>query len=206
MPRPRPSPDRILDAAEKVFLRQGYAGTRLRHLLSASGVSTTAFYARFPSVEAVLGALVERLLLQIHAAGVEGIGRARTLEEGFDLGVEALARELARRRKIARLVLTEFASSPASLAAFQRMLALLAEMLAARLARLEARGLIQAGDARSLGWAIVGALHMQIVRWAVFEDLGGADLAPALRATARTLLPAVLPGGRRAPDRRRVVP
>ncbi len=63
MPRTaRPSSDRILGAAEKVFARQGYGETSLRQLMAAARVSTTAFYARFDSKEAVLVALVDRLI------------------------------------------------------------------------------------------------------------------------------------------------
>ncbi|MBS1120882.1 MAG: Bacterial regulatory protein, tetR family, partial [Deltaproteobacteria bacterium] len=64
----KPSVDKILEAAEKVFAKHGYAVVSLRQLMAAARVSTTAFYARFDSKEAVMAALVTRLLGELYAA------------------------------------------------------------------------------------------------------------------------------------------
>ena len=65
---------------------------------------------------------------------------------------------------------------------------LLAGLLRAQLARLVERGTLDV-DAEGLAWAIVGALHMAVLRWAVFGDLDEAGLRRALRQAARALLP-----------------
>ena len=66
---------------------------------------------------------------------------------------------------------------------------LLAGLLAGQIAKLVARGRIDVADGDALAWALVGALTMQVMRWAVFEELRDDQLAEALRATARTMLP-----------------
>src|SRR5262245_4103001 len=103
----RPSADKILEAAERVFARHGYGESSLRQLIAEAQVSTTAFYARFDSKDAVLAALIARLLAELHAAATESLGEARTLEEGFEQGVGVLVRVLSGHRTIVRLALTE---------------------------------------------------------------------------------------------------
>ena len=67
---------------------------------------------------------------------------------------------------------------------------LLAGFLANRLKALADRGRIHAPDPGALAWAIVGALEIQIVRWAVWDELELTELpAHQLRATARAILP-----------------
>jgi hypothetical protein len=68
---------------------------------------------------------------------------------------------------------------------------MLAALLAGQIARLVDKGRIEVADADALAWAVCGALTMQVMRWAVFEELADDELARALQTTARTLLPPV---------------
>jgi len=188
----KPSVDGILEAAERVFARQGYGETSLRQLIAEAGISTTAFYARFDSKEQVLDALVVDLFARLNAAAVAALGGARGIEDGFDRGIDALIATLGARKDLVRLTLTEAASSPRSLATLRASLAYLAQMLAARLARLVERGDVQVDDVEALAWALVGALKIQVLRWAVYGDLDDRGLARALRSTARTVLPGIM--------------
>jgi AcrR family transcriptional regulator len=189
---PKPSADRILLAAERVFARHGYGETSLRQLIAASGVSTTAFYARFASKEAVLDALVARLLGDLHAAATNALGAVKSLEDGFDRGVDVLVETMAAHKPLARLTLTEAAASAGASATLRRSYGLLADLLAARLRQVAERGTIEVGDADAFAWALIGALQIQVLRWAVWGELDDAALSAALRATARTMLPAVV--------------
>jgi len=195
----RPSSDGILEAAERVFDKQGYGETSLRQLIAEAGVSTTAFYARFDSKDAVLAALVARLLTELHQAATEALGEARSLEDGFERGVHVLVKVLAGHRAVVRLALTEAAASEEALATLRRSYGLLAELLRSKLTRLVERGEIEVADAEALGWALVGALQMQVTRWAVYDELSDKALVAALRSTANALLPAVT--RRRGPRR-----
>lgn len=187
---PKPSHDRILAAAERVFTEKGFGPSSLRDLLTAAECSTTAFYARFPSKDAVLEALIRQLLGDLHDTAADALAREKDPSAGWDLGVDLLVAALADRKGLMKVALTEGAMIPASRDALRDTYALLAALLSGRLQRLADRRRLEVVDADALAWAIVGALTMQVTRWAVFETLDDEGLGKALRATARALFPA----------------
>jgi AcrR family transcriptional regulator len=191
VPRPSPDLDDILERAERVFARHGYGETSLRQLLAGMKISTTAFYARFGSKEDVLAALVGRMLADLATSTAGAISGAHTLEEGFDRGADALIRTLKDHRIVAKGALAEAAGAPTVRTTLAGAYTTLAGLLAARIQHLQQRGRIAPADAEALGWALVGALQIQVMRWAVFDELDDAGLARALRRGARALLPAV---------------
>lgn len=186
------TPEEILDAAERVFIRQGYGETSLRQLMAAAEVSTTAFYARFDSKEAVLVALVDRMLGNLFRAEAEALTKVRSMEEGIERGADVMAETLGPHRRLVAIALTEALSSNEVKKTVQRAYAALVKLLASQL-EAAARGRdITLPDPQTLSWAFVGALHIQVLRWSVFEEVGKNDLAAALRAVARTQMPAVV--------------
>jgi AcrR family transcriptional regulator len=186
---PRPSSDQILEAAEEIFARQGFADTSLRQLMSAAGVSTSAFYARFASRDAVLEALATRFLTELAQTGAERIAAAKNLEEGFDVGVDVLVDAVRGKRDLVRLLLGEGNGSAEVRRGLGGALEQLAGLLGGNLERLVAKGIIEPADAQAVGWAFVGALKIQLERWALFESIETDELGPALRATASAMLP-----------------
>ena len=48
----RPS-ERIIEAASRLFFRQGYCSTGINQIISESGVAKASFYTHFPSKEAL---------------------------------------------------------------------------------------------------------------------------------------------------------
>jgi AcrR family transcriptional regulator len=185
----RPSRDKILAAAEQVFGERGYGETSLRELMAASECSTTAFYARFPSKEAVLETLVRELLEDLYEAAAQALPRTTGVAQGWDEGVRILVDALIGRRKTVRVLLTEASRVPGPREALRDAYAGLAMLLSLQLKQAAGRGSIDVPDAEALAWAIVGALSMQLTRWAVFEELDDAGLAAALRTTAGALVP-----------------
>ena len=179
----KPSADRILESAEATFAKHGYAEVSLRHLMSAAGVSTTAFYARFDSKEAVMAALVTRLFGDLYAAAPAVLDRARDFETGIEVGVDLLCDLFGPRQALVRMILSEAGSAAAAVEARKNAYTLLATFLAARIER------IRGHDSEALAWALVGALEIQIVRWAVWKEIDLATLRTQLRATARAVLP-----------------
>lgn len=176
----------ILESAERVFEHHGYGETSLRQLLAGTAISTTAFYARFSSKEDVLAALVDRMLGDLASQAATELTGARSLEEGFDRGVQVLVRVLREHRIVARLALAEAPGSPKVRATLAGAYTTLATLLAARIRKINPDA-----DAPSLAWALVGALQIQVMRWAVFDDLSDTALPRTLRATAHALLPAL---------------
>jgi len=184
MPRraARPSADRILGAAEQVFATHGYGDVSLRQLIAAAGVSTTAFYARFDSKSAVLDTLAERLFTELHAEARRSLRDTGGVEDGIARGIELLCAKLGPRKALVRMILSEVGAH----AVRQRSYALLAAFLASRLKAF--------ADPESLAWAIIGALEIQVTRWAVWDELELPALRTQLLATARAILPAAKKG------------
>jgi len=193
VPAPRrafkPSSDGILEAAEVAFARHGYTELSLRQLIAASRVSTTAFYARFESKEAVLAALTTRLFRDLHADAPAVLRQARDLEAGIDHGVELLCERFAPRKALVRMILAEAGSSSAVVTARRDAYRMLAAFLATRFAALTEKKRIAVPDPAALAWALIGALEIQVVRWAVWDDIDLDTLRAQLRLAARAILP-----------------
>jgi AcrR family transcriptional regulator len=81
--------ERILDAAEDLFSRRGYAGTSLRDVGNTVGIQIASLYNHFQNKDALYAAVLERNL----RPAVEALGAYVAPAEG---GVES-ARELAER-------------------------------------------------------------------------------------------------------------
>lgn len=205
--RSKPSSDRILESAEAVFEKAGYGEVSLRQLMAAAGVSTTAFYARFDSKEAVMAALVTRLFGELYAAAPSVLDQARDLETGIDRGVDLLCDRFEPRRALVRLILSEAGSASAAVDARRKAYGLLVAFLAMRIAQFNRpserpgksdyeRALhaelkpkrVRYPDPPALAWALVGALEIQVVRWAVWNEIDVSELRNQLRASARAVL------------------
>jgi AcrR family transcriptional regulator len=180
--RARPSEDRILAAAEALFAERGFGATSLRELIAASGCSTTAFYARFSDPGAVLEALFGRLVDELAAKAAAALAEARSVEHGYALGVDALVGTFRGRRGLVRVALGEGAAVPAvrerTREGYRAMAALLAEGMRDRVP-----------DPEALAWALVGAIDLQVRRWAVLDDLDDEGLARNLHAARALLTP-----------------
>jgi AcrR family transcriptional regulator len=185
----RPTGDRILSTAAALFARRGYGETSLRELMSAAGVSTTAFYVRFASKEEVLDALVRQLLDDLQAAAAATLAAGGDVDTGFQRGVTAMTEVLLRHRVTVRLALTEASCSVKSRETLARAYGALAALLDARLSRLSGSRGASKSKGNIAGWALVGALAMQVQRWSVFGQLDDKGLAEALSKTARSLMP-----------------
>lgn len=83
----------FLDHAEALFLSNGYDSVSLNDVIAAAGASKGAFYHWFPSKEALLEALVDRLARQILTAAEE---KSRRTDES---ALERLNGFLARVRR-----------------------------------------------------------------------------------------------------------
>jgi AcrR family transcriptional regulator len=72
--------DRLLDAAEGVFIAQGYSGASIEVIAKAAGITRRTLYLRYANKAEVLTAVVNRLLaaaMQPHQKGVrpKSVGR-----------------------------------------------------------------------------------------------------------------------------------
>jgi AcrR family transcriptional regulator len=189
MARPRTfDNERILAAAEAVFAEQSFGDTSLRQLIDRAQISPTAFYARYASREAVVEALVERVLGELYRIAGEVTLTAKSVDEGIELGVKGLVKVLGDHKVVVRIALTEGASIPAVRKALHDALSQQAALLASKIGKLHAKGKIPRAEADVLGWTLVGAIMIQVQRWAVFDELGTKKLIANLLSTAHSLL------------------
>jgi AcrR family transcriptional regulator len=75
----------ILDAAEPLFARHGYAGTSLRSIAGAAGLQEPGIYNHFDSKQAIYSAVLRRVLDSIGGPLSERLAHARTLPEFIEL-------------------------------------------------------------------------------------------------------------------------
>ena len=68
--RSRLSKEQILEAALRLFSRQGYGGTSIRDIADVAGCSTGNVYHQFPDKETIF-----RLLLERYAEAIESVRR-----------------------------------------------------------------------------------------------------------------------------------
>ncbi len=187
--RTKPSADRILAAAETLFANRGYGEVSLRQLIAASGVSTTAFYARFDSKAAVLDTLTERLFAELQLEAAMTLRGVASFEAGIERGIDILCDRFGPRKALVRLIVAESGSLVPMLSTRRKSYTLLADFLAHYFKRLNERKRLDVADPSALAWALVGAIEIQIVRWAVWDELDVAGLRRELLAVARAILP-----------------
>jgi AcrR family transcriptional regulator len=70
---------RLLDAAARVFARQGFAGTKILDIVREAGLSTGAVYGRFRSKDELLREAVVRRSTTAARLGTEGVARVADL-------------------------------------------------------------------------------------------------------------------------------
>ncbi len=80
--------ERLLDAAARVFARQGFAATTLDQVAEAAGYTKGAVYSNFESKSDLFVALIERRIAQQAEEATRALERS-TLEEAFRQTAEA---------------------------------------------------------------------------------------------------------------------
>jgi AcrR family transcriptional regulator len=173
--------DKILDATEKVILRDGPQGVSIDAVLVESGMSKGGFFHHFPSKAALLGGLLERLLAVVAAqaaASMQGDLRrhARSLRAKIALTFDIPPAEGARRRALVLALLAGAMESPAVVAHVRK-----ANQTA--LATADAEGLDR-GIALCVEFALDGYFLAESFKTTKLDD----DDRDALRATLLDLI------------------
>jgi AcrR family transcriptional regulator len=120
-PRPgRPSKDqagdvkaRILDAAQRVFLKRGYQSASLDEIAETAPVSKPTIYAHFPGKEALFEAVVARVIEGL--TDFEGFApKGRSVQDRLaSLGIEVVERFIDETIGITRATIAEADRFPA---------------------------------------------------------------------------------------------
>jgi TetR/AcrR family transcriptional regulator len=111
--------DRILDTAEALFAERGFAGTAVRDIASAIGLTAASLYNHFSGKEALYAAVLERGLQPLIDVLENLSGREHEPSE-LDATLGAAMAHLARRPNVARLIYHEALTGAAHLVPLTR--------------------------------------------------------------------------------------
>jgi TetR/AcrR family transcriptional regulator len=100
---PKPTAERILDAAEDLFAEKGYSATSLGDVADRVGIRSPSLYNHFRNKEALYGAVLERLLEAFGAPLAELRDEAITSERIYRW-LETIVRMHHERPNLARLL------------------------------------------------------------------------------------------------------
>ncbi len=94
-PKPQPSRDKILDCAEHLFARRGYAGIGLAEVAEQVGLSKSSLFHHFPSkaqlYAAVMARILDRIEVELMRSLATGGGPVQRLDRWLDVVIEVLA-------------------------------------------------------------------------------------------------------------------
>jgi AcrR family transcriptional regulator len=164
----------LLDAAERVLLRGGLGSLSVQAVVAEAGVSKGAFFHHFPTRDALLGALVDRLSEQVFsevATATTRTGRAplrARIDLTFDMPVEG-------RRRLRALILAVIEAVQSRPAVAKN---------AVRANARELRQALQGGISEGAALAVQLALDGL---W-LGEALGTVSLTPRQRSAVRRAL------------------
>ncbi len=184
------SRDKILDTAEPLFARNGFAGLGMRELADRVGLSKSSLFHHFPSKVSLYVSVLERVLLTIEtrlAAASPADSPLERLRRWVDRIVDTLAENPAHAPLLLRTLFEHDVAGPDEApqvdAAFQRVIGRVASCLAEGIAQGQIRDV-------SIPHTIQTLIGMTVYHFAsgdVGEDLLGHPIysAEAVRARKR---------------------
>ncbi len=104
-----PSPvtrERILDTAEACFAERGFAGTTVRDIAGAVGLTPAALYNHFEGKEALYEAVLERGIKPLIEV-LEGLAASEPGPDAIAATLDGVMGHFARRPNVARLIYHE---------------------------------------------------------------------------------------------------
>ncbi len=97
--------EKILDAAEALFARRGFAGVGLSEIADAVGLGKSSLFHHFPTKAQLYAAAVERILREIEEALTRALAAGGSPVERLDRWVDTIVDQLGARTSHARLLL-----------------------------------------------------------------------------------------------------
>jgi AcrR family transcriptional regulator len=119
MPTPPITRDRILDTAEALFAERGFAGTPVRDIATAVGLTPASLYNHFEGKEALYAAVLERGIRPLFEV-LEDLSARDHGRDALDETLDAVMAHLARRPNVARLLYHEAVTGAAHLVPLAR--------------------------------------------------------------------------------------
>jgi len=97
--------EKILEAAEELFARRGFAGVGLSEIAEAVGLGKSSLFHHFPTKAQLYAAVMERILAEIEHALTRALAAGGSPVERFDRWVDTIVDLLGARPAHARLLL-----------------------------------------------------------------------------------------------------
>jgi AcrR family transcriptional regulator len=149
----------LVEAALKLFAEQGFRGTTIADIATATGTAHGLIYHYFRSKEDLLAAILERFSFLPRLRSLLAVSPDRPAHEVLTEIAVGFSRMLDERSDVLRLVVTESQTNPVVAQALTQVtdqgLALLVDYLGARIAAGELRPHDPSVPARALFWAII---------------------------------------------------
>jgi AcrR family transcriptional regulator len=106
--------DLILDAAERLFARQGFTATTIKEIGKEAAVNPALLYYYYDSKETLYRAMLQRILGQLLARGADAIDRAPTHADRIRAFVRAQTKLLAEHPHFPQLLVRELVDHQAA--------------------------------------------------------------------------------------------
>lgn len=145
----------LVEAAERIFLAQGYAAASMDDVAQAAGMSKKTLYHLYASKEALFDAVVERFCAPMHDAAVPNAPDRRA---ALVRVLEDIADHILSPRSVAlfRVIASEVKRAPELAAAIERIRGRKANVLQAWLAAQAAAGWLDIDDAEETAGMLIG--------------------------------------------------
>lgn len=94
--------DALVDAAARVLVRRGYAGTTTNHIAEAAGVGVASLYEYFPGKDAVIAQVAERIVARVMTRLAASMGRILDAapDDGVRLWIDAVYETLLAEKAL----------------------------------------------------------------------------------------------------------
>lgn len=186
--------EEILDAARRVFARNGFRGTTIADIADEAGIALGTIYLYFSSKDDVFAALRERLGEVIATATVEA-PRGSTPEETTRLQIANIFAACSENRDLVRLVVLNTDPESAAAKRIRKAEADRNKPLARALQRGMRDGTVRDGDPVVMANLVSGAVSIAVYQAFVVSD--GKDADKYRDACADMLVAYLAPSGKR---------
>ncbi len=180
---------KILDVAEALFARRGYAGVGLREVADGVGLGKSSLFHHFPTkldlYNEVMGRVLARLDERISPAIRSHAGHAERLDRLIDAMVDALAEHPTTARLALRSLFDDVRHDPASPPPYERTLWLLIDRFQALLTEGVEAGVFRDVSPGHFTQTLIGATIYHFASADLGEQILGAPIFSADQVNER---------------------
>src|SRR4051812_4422209 len=169
---------KILDAAREEFGERGFSDSSIVGITQRAGVALGTFYTYFDSKEALFQALVRDMSAQVRDNVGPALGQGIDALDRERYALEAFLRFAREHRDIYRIIdESEFVQPAVYREHYETTASRIASRLIAARDKGEIGGALSNKDLNVLAWAMMGANVFLGLRFAVWDEADGGQIA-----------------------------